>query len=127
MKRILFVLLLFVCFIPIWGQTYFSYCKLINGYWGQWENSNPYRFIDGGYLLQGTYDEFIIYENGKHHHDCREGGRDHRHLQRCLRAVHTTALPHAQPHGGTHQRNRLQPPHHRRGGGTARMRAHRPA
>lgn len=66
MKRILFMLLLFVCFIPIWGQTYFSYCKLINGYWGQWENSNPYRFIDGGYLLQGTYDEFIIYENGKH-------------------------------------------------------------
>lgn len=30
-------------------------------------------------------------------------------------------------HGGAHQRNRLQPPHHRRGGGTARMRAHRPA
>lgn len=66
MKRILLILVLFVCFIPTWGQTYFSFCKLINGYWGQCESSNPYTYIEGGYILQGTYDEFIIYEHGKH-------------------------------------------------------------
>ena len=66
MKKTLLILLLSIIYIPIFGQAQFNYCKLISGYWGQWEDSNPYRFIDGGYLMQGTYDEFIIYEKGKH-------------------------------------------------------------
>lgn len=66
MKKILLLLFLSNFFISVFSQTYFNFCKLINGYWGQWECSNPYQFIEGGYLMQGTYDEFIIYEYGKH-------------------------------------------------------------
>lgn len=66
MKKILFFILFSILFTPVFCQNYFNYSKLINGYWGEWISSNPYTYIDGGYLMKGTYDEFIIYEYGKH-------------------------------------------------------------
>lgn len=47
----------------MYGQRAFSYCKNINGYWGKWQYSIPYS---SGEVLQGTYDEFIIYANSYH-------------------------------------------------------------
>lgn len=66
MKRILLALILLVIFTPIFCQTSFYFCKYINGYWGKWENSNPYTYIEGGYLIKGNYDEFIIYDYNNH-------------------------------------------------------------
>lgn len=62
MKRILFIILLLTS-TAAFGQTFFHYNKYINEYWGdKWEDSNESLYSDQyGYVLKGTYDEFIIY------------------------------------------------------------------
>ena len=66
MKKSSLIILFVIIPITSFCQTYFSFTKCINNYWGEWKYSNPYRTIDGGYLLNGTYDEFIIYAYDKH-------------------------------------------------------------
>ena len=66
MKKLSLIILFVIIPITSFCQTYFSFTKCINNYWGEWKYSNPYRTIDGGYLLNGTYDEFIIYAYDKH-------------------------------------------------------------
>ena len=66
MKKLSLIILFVIIPITSFCQTYFSFTKCINNYWGEWEYSNPYKTIDGGYLLNGTYDEFIIYAYDKH-------------------------------------------------------------
>lgn len=62
MKKIILLILIFIS-INAYGQRAFSYCKYIKGYWGEWQNSVSYS---SGEVLQGTYDEFIIYYKTYH-------------------------------------------------------------
>lgn len=69
MKRVLFIITILFITTTALGQTYFQYNKYINGYWGDtWEDSNngfyseyTGRASNYGYVLKGTYDDFIIY------------------------------------------------------------------
>lgn len=46
--------------INIYGQQVsINSCKMLNGYWGAWQSNF-------GEVLQGTYDEFIIYNHQYH-------------------------------------------------------------
>lgn len=62
MKKFILLMFMFMS-INMYGQRAFSYCKNINGYWGEWKNSVSYS---SGEVLQGNYDEFIIYHNSYH-------------------------------------------------------------
>ena len=73
MKKLSLIILFVIISITSFCQTYFSFTKCINNYWGEWEYSNPYNsIIDGGYLINGTYDEFIIYAYDKHQTNCSD-------------------------------------------------------
>lgn len=66
MKKISLILLLVIIPIASFSQIHFSFCKCINNYWGKWEHFNPYQTMSKGYVLDGTYNEFIIYAYDKH-------------------------------------------------------------
>ncbi|MCR6506241.1 hypothetical protein [Bacteroides muris (ex Fokt et al. 2023)] len=74
MKRVLFLILLFVSTVAL-GQTTFRYGKCFNGYWDDnWEEAyHRYGYAtdySSGYVLKGTYADFVIYS-----YSATSGGR----------------------------------------------------
>ncbi|WP_307768823.1 hypothetical protein [uncultured Bacteroides sp.] len=67
MKKILFLLSFILYNLSVLGQTTFSYTKYLNGYWDdQWKSAHEIwgRSLISGYVMKGTYDDFIIYISG---------------------------------------------------------------
>ena len=65
MRKIIFLILIAIP-ISMYGQVSFQYNKFIDNYWGQWKSTNLFEYVPSGYVLSGTYDDFIIYEYGNH-------------------------------------------------------------
>ncbi len=71
-KKVL-LLLIFICAIFLGkAQTQFSYSKFINGYWGNWEQSQLIQtngnksILMYDYVISGDLSELIIYEKNNH-------------------------------------------------------------